>query len=266
MTIHPTAQIDPAARLAPDVTVGAFAVIEGPVTLGAGCVVQPHAQLIGPLTAGPGNNFGRNCVIGGAPQHLAADGIGADVILGANNTFRESVTINRGSGPGKVTRLGDGNYLMAGSHVGHDCVVGNRCIFANNALLAGHVTVADNVFLSGNAAVHQFCRVGRLAMLGGVSAATQDLLPFMLHQGHNQVFGANVVGMRRAGMPPAEISAIRQAYRIIVLSGNLIPVALERCEMEFPESVAVRELVDFARQTKRGVIVDLHRATDRRAA
>jgi UDP-N-acetylglucosamine acyltransferase len=265
MAIHPTAIIDPSARLSPDVTIGAYAVIEGPVALGEGCVIEPHAHLIGPLTAGPGNHFGRGCVIGGAPQHLAADGVGADVVIGSKNTFREYVTINRGSGPGKITRVGDGNYLMTGSHVGHDAIVGNRCILANNALLAGHVVVGDNVFISGNAAVHQFCRIGRLAMLGGVSAATQDMLPFMLHQGHNQVYGANVVGMRRAGMSPFEISAVRQAFRFIAMSGDLIPVALERCARELSNSSAVREIIDFATATKRGIVADIGR-TERRAA
>ena len=185
--IHPTAIISSEAKLAADVRIGAYAVIDGPVTLGAGCSVEPHAHLIGPLTAGDNNAFSSSCVIGGAPQHTAYKGEPTAVEIGSGNTFREHTTVHRamplGVGPGSgVTRIGDANLFMAGSHVAHDCLVGNNCIFANCALLGGHVETGDRVFLSGNSAVHQFCRVGRLAFLSGSSASSKDIPPFWVMQ------------------------------------------------------------------------------------
>jgi UDP-N-acetylglucosamine acyltransferase len=264
--IHPTALIDPAAMLPSDVFIGPFAVVEGPVTLGPGCRVEAHAQLVGPITAGGGNVFGRGCVIGGAPQHLSADGAGSEIFIGEGNTFRENVTVNRGTARDKHTQIGDGNYMMAGCHVAHDCLVGNKCIFANNALLAGHVVVGDSVFISGNSAVHQHVRIGRLALLSGVSATTQDLPPFTIYQNINQVFGINVVGMRRAGMSSDEIAAVRQAYRMIYMHNDLIPIALDRCERELAGSEAVAELIAFIRGSKRGIAVDACRPDRRMAA
>lgn len=263
--IHPTAIVDARAELADDVTVGPFAVIDGPVRLGAACVVQSHAQLIGPLTAGERNNFGRGCVIGDEPQHLAATGAGTDVIIGDGNGFREHVTVHRGTAPGKVTRIGDNNYLMVGSHVGHDCTVGNKVIMANAALLGGHVTVEDGAFLSGNTAVHQRMRIGKLALLSGTSAATKDLPPFTIMQNFNQVVGVNVIGMRRAGYTHEEINAVRQAFRTLYLRGDLIPVAIDKIASQFKGLRAIDELVTFIRNSTNGISNAIGRA-DRRAA
>jgi len=256
--IHPSAVVSADARLAPDVTVGPLAVIDGPVVLGPGCVVAAHARLTGPLTAGPNNTFDTGCVIGGAPQHTAYKGDPTRVEIGTGNTFREHVTVHRGmpvgTGPGTgVTRVGDGNLFMAGSHVAHDCVVGDHGVYANCALLAGHVTTGDRVFLSGNSAVHQFCRVGRLALLSGTSATTMDIPPFWIVQNMNRVCGVNVVGMRRAGVTNAEINAVRRVFRMIYVEKLLVPAAMMRAEAEFGTLPAVRELIDFVRSSKRGV-------------
>jgi len=256
--IHPTAIISNEAKLAVDVRIGAFAVIDGPVTLGSGCSVESHSHLIGPLTAGHENSFGSSCVIGGAPQHTAYHGEWTGLEIGDNNIFREHTTVHRamppGVGPGfGVTRIGNGNLVMAGAHIAHDCSVGNYCIFANSALLGGHVETGDRVFLSGNSAVHQFCRVGRLAFLSGCSASSKDIPPFWVMQDVNRVCGVNVIGMRRAGMPTNEIQAVRRAFRFIYIERVTISAALMRMEAELGSIPAVRELIEFIRSSKRGI-------------
>lgn len=252
-SIHPTAVIDPAAVLAPDVTIGPLVVVEGPVRVGAGCVIRAHAQLLGPLTLGANNDVGRGTILGERPQHLSADGAGADVIIGSNNSFREYCTVHRGSGPGKLTRIGDGNYFMTGAHVAHDVLIGNRCIFVNNALLGGHCVVYDGAYVSGNAAVHQRIHVGRLAMLSGVSALTCDLPPFVICQQRNEAAGINVVGMRRAGYDNDEITAVRQAFRMLYMQGDLVQVAATKIERLHGHYPAIAEFVRFLRASANGI-------------
>jgi UDP-N-acetylglucosamine acyltransferase len=256
--VHPTAIISDEATLAADVQVGPYAVIEGPVTLGSGCIVQAHAHLIGPATLGANNVVGSGAVIGGAPQHLAYKGEPTGLEIGDQNTFREHVTVHRGMPPGPGhgkgrTVIGSRNYFMAGSHVAHDCVVGNDAIFANCALLGGHAEIGDRVLLSGNTAVHQFCRVGRLGLLGGVSAVSKDIPPFWIMQNINMVGGINTIGMRRAGIPHAEIAAVRKAFRMIYAERMPITAALVRMEAELGAFAAVREVVAFIRSSKRGI-------------
>lgn len=252
--VHPTAVVSADAALAADVTVGPFAVIDGPVSLGPGCVVGPHVHLTGRVTAGANNRFHAGCVIGDSPQHLGYQGEPTEVRIGDGNTFREHVTVHRGMpANGGVTTIGRGNLFMVGSHVAHDCTVGDRAIFANSAVIGGHVAVMDGAFLSGNSCVHQFCRVGRLAMLSGTSSISQDLPPFWIVQEINIARGVNVVGMRRAGIPAAEIQAVRRAYQRISRSGLTVSAALELVEAEDGGLPAVRELIDFIRASKRGV-------------
>lgn len=256
--IHPTAAVDPAVRLADGVTVGPFAVLEGPITVGPGTVIGPHCHLIGELGIGANNRFHAGCVIGDAPQHTGYNGSPTRTEIGDNNTFREHVTIHRGmpvgAGPGTgVTRIGSGNFLMANAHVAHDCRVGDGCIFANGAVIGGHAEIGDRAFLSGNSAVHQFCRVGRLAMLSGTSAVSQDLPPFWIVQLINVPHGVNVVGMRRAGHSREEITAVREAYKLINKAGLPIREAVERIAAGAGTLPAVRELVEFVRSSKRGI-------------
>lgn len=257
--VHPTALVDPAARLADDVTVGPYAVIDGPVSVGPGSRIGPHVHLIGPLTLGRGNVLHAGCVLGDAPQHTAYAGEPTRVEVGDGNTFREHVTVHRGMpvgvGPGTgTTVIGHNNLFMVNSHVAHDCRVGDGCIFANGAVIGGHATVGDRALLSGNSAVHQFCRVGRLALLSGTSAVSQDLPPFWIVQEVNVVHGVNVVGMRRANIPTPEIQAVRRAFRLINKSGLTITAALEQIEAADGAVPAVRELVEFVRASKRGIV------------
>jgi UDP-N-acetylglucosamine acyltransferase len=258
--VHPTAVVGPDVSLGDGCTVGPFSVLDGRVTLGPGVVVGPHCHLIGELTVGAGSRFHAGCVVGDTPQHLRYKGEPTRTAIGARTVLREHVTVHRGmptaAPPGTgETRIGDDCFLMAGSHVAHDCRVGDGVVLANAALLGGHVTVGDRAFLSGNTAVHQNCRVGRLAMLGGTSAITQDLPPFWIAQGGiNRARGVNAVGMRRAGLGRDEIMAVRQAYRSINLSGRTIPDALAELEAVSGHLPAVAELLAFFRSTKRGVV------------
>lgn len=258
--VHPTAVISSEARLAPDVTVGPFAVIEGPVVVGPGTTIAARAHLIGPLTLGANNAIHSGAVIGGDPQHLGYKGEPTNVEIGDGNIFREHATVHRGMpvgvGPGTgTTKIGDRCLFMAGAHVAHDCVVGSDVILANGALLGGHVTVGDRALISGNSAVHQFCRVGRLALLSGTSASTKDIPPFWVMQNVNHVRGLNLVGMKRAGIAPAERVAIRSAFKIIYLSrpALLLSAAVDRIEAELGHFPAIQELVEFVRTSKRGV-------------
>ncbi len=258
--IHPTAVIDPQAEVASDVTIGPYAIIQGPVKLGGGCVIHDMAQLIGPMTLGENNRVGRGAILGDEPQHLSANGNDTDVIIGSGNIFREHVTVHRGSGPGKFTRIGNDNFFMVGSHIGHDCIVGNKCILANNALLGGHCDVDDRAYVSGNSAAHQRMRIGKLAMISGTSAITRDLPPFVIVQGMNIGCGVNVVGMRRAGYESIEIDSMREAYRIMYMQRHLITVAIERIDRQLGRSSAVADFVKFVRTSTNGIIGTASRA------
>jgi UDP-N-acetylglucosamine acyltransferase len=251
--IHATAIIDPQAELADDVVVGPFAVVEGAVRIGPGSVVRPHAHLIGPLALGRDNIVFSGAVLGERPQHLKYNDEPTSVEIGDGNVFRENVTVHRGTALSGRTRIGDHNFFMAGSHVAHDCVIGSHCILANNALLAGHCELEDGVCLSGNTAVHQFVRMGRLALLSGNSATGKDVPPFIMQQGFNTVVGVNVVGMRRAGLARAQIDAVHRAFVILFRQGLTLPNALARVEAELGTVDAVREMVHFIRHSKRGI-------------
>lgn len=256
--IHPTAVIAPEAQLADDIRIGPYVVIDGPVVVGPGTVIHPHAHLLGSVTLGANNTIGAGVVIGGTPQHLGYNGEPTTVVIGDGNIFREHSTVHRGmpagTGPGTgVTRIGNRNMFMAGSHAAHDCLIGNDCLFANNAALGGHVEVGDRALISGNSAVHQFCRVGRLALLSGASATSKDMPPFWVMQDVNGVRGVNTIGMRRAGMMATEIQAVRKAFAFIYVDHLPIPAALLRMEAELGHIAAVREIVEFIRASKRGI-------------
>lgn len=251
--IHPTAVISPEAELADDVQVGAYAVIEGPVKVGPGCVIRPHALLVGPLTMGCGNVVYTGAVIGERPQHIKYNDEPTRVEIGDNNIIREHVTIHRGTSHSWATVIGSHNYLMAHCHVAHDCRIGNRAILANGALLAGHCIVEDNAFLSGNCAVHQFARVGRLALLSGCSIAAKDVPPFALQQGINCIVGVNVVGMHRAGLTHSQVSAVRRAYHVLFYQDHTLPVAMAEVEQELGTVDVIAELLRFIRSSARGI-------------
>ena len=252
--IHPTAVIDLEAVLAPDVRIGPYVVIEGPVEIGAGCVIEAHACLSGPLTLGTDNFVGHGAVLGKSPQHRGYQGEDTSVRIGDGNVFREFVTVHRGTAQGNgTTWIGDRNMFMIGSHVGHDARIGNDCTVVNYALVAGHVILDDGCILSGHTAVQQRVRVGRLAMIGGMGATSKDIPPFVLQQGYNCVTGLNIVGLRRAGCASVTIDALRQAFRIFYREGRTQGGALDQIETELGAVAEVAEFVHFIRQSKIGI-------------
>jgi UDP-N-acetylglucosamine acyltransferase len=228
-------------------------VIDGPVSIGPGCTLRPHAVLIGPLTMGHHNEVYSGVVLGERPQHFRYDNEPTGVEIGDGNVFRENVTIHRGTTHSWATRIGNRNFFMANSHVGHDCQIGNSCILANGALLGGHCTLADNVYLSGNSAVHQFVRIGRLALLSGCSATSKDIPPFIIQQGLDSVGGVNRIGMKRAGLSNDQINAVNLTFHILFREGLVLPAALERLEVQLGQIDVVREMIDFLRQSRRGI-------------
>lgn len=252
MSIHPLAVVSPDARLGVGVKVGAFATVEADVQLGDFCTVANGAVVKSGVTAGCHNEFGEHAVIGGAPQHVARPEHVGRVVIGDHNVFREYVTIHRALKPGTATTVGNHNYIMASVHFGHDVVVGNNCICANGTLFGGHVTIEDRAFVSGAVAVHQFCRIGRLAMVGGHARVVQDVPPYMLLDGHSGcVVGLNVVGLRRSGHSADDIADLKAAYRTIYRRGLAWKDVLAALEREFT-SATVAHLAQFLGGGSRG--------------
>jgi UDP-N-acetylglucosamine acyltransferase len=252
--VHPTAIIDPEAIIAPSVQIGPYTIIEGPVEIGPDCVIEGQVSITGPLTMGSENYVGHGAILGKSPQHRGYRGEQTSVRIGNQNVFRELVTVNRGTAQGTgETWIGDRNLFMIGSHVGHDARIGNGCNIVNYALIAGHAILDDGCILSGHTAVQQRVRIGRLAMLGGISATSKDIPPFVLQQGLNCVTGLNIIGLRRAGCSPRTIDAVKQAFRIYFREGNNRPSALDRIESELGSFPEVMEFVDFIRQSKNGI-------------
>jgi UDP-N-acetylglucosamine acyltransferase len=255
--IDSTAIVSANALLAPDVVVGAYAVIGPNVTIGSGCIVGPFTRVEGPTAIGERNQFYGHASIGGPPQDLKYKGEHTELAIGNDNIFREFVTINRGTtGGGGKTSIGNENFFMAYSHVAHDCHVGSHTIFANNATLAGHVEIADYATIGAFSAVHQFCRVGEHAFVGGGSMITQDVMPYAktVASRDNRSYGINTIGLERKGFSKETVEALQRAYRILIRSKLRADEALQKIEDElglFPEA---RYLVEFVRASKRGII------------
>lgn len=253
--VHPMAQVDPGAVLGEGVKVGPFAVIGDGVEIGEGTEVGAGAQIYGPTKIGVKNRIFPNACIGFEPQDLKYQGEEVWLEIGDRNQFRECCTIHRGTSKGGgVTRIGSDNLFMAYTHVAHDCQVGSRTIFANNATLAGHVEVHDDASISAFTSVHQFCRVGRHAYVGGYSVVTMDALPFAKTVGLKPAFyGLNSIGLKRKGFSPESIKRLDQALRLLVRSGLNTAQALEKIRAELSGDEAVDYLVDFVETAKRGV-------------
>ncbi|MSR32816.1 MAG: acyl-ACP--UDP-N-acetylglucosamine O-acyltransferase [Gemmataceae bacterium] len=257
--IHPTAVISPEAEIGEGVQIGPFAVIDGPVKIGENCEIKSGARLTGHLTLGKGNTVYTGACLGEAPQHLKYEGEITNTIIGNNNVFREGVTVHRGTKEGIATRIGNNNFFMVNSHVAHDCKVGNNCILVNGSLVGGHATIQDGAFLSGNSAVHQFCKVGRLALVAGVSATTTDLPPFLICRNFNIIVGVNVIGMRRGGISNKSIDGVRRAYHIIYREDLLLPQSLALTEKELGDISEVMEFTSFIRGSTRGISLETER-------
>jgi len=253
--IHPTAIIHPQARLGANVRVGAYAVIDAGVELGAGCVIGPQVYLTGATKIGADNRFHAGSVIGDAPQDLKYKDEPTRLEIGDANVFREHVTVHRSNKLAEATVIGSHNLFMAGAHVAHNCRVGSHAILANGATLGGHVTVQDRAFLSGHCLVHQFCRVGTLAIMQGGSAISKDLPPFTVARGDNGICGLNTVGLRRAGYSAADRLELRKLYHALFRSGKLFRVAVAEAEKVFG-SAGARILLDFIATSQRGMCAD----------
>lgn len=254
--VHPSAQVDPGAVLGPGTTVGAYCVIGPEVRIGAGCELHPHAMVQGPTVMGDNNRVFPFACVGMEPQDLKYHGERTTLVIGDRNTIREGVTLHRGTaGGGGETRVGSDNLLMAGTHVAHDCQVGSRIVFANAATLAGHVTVQDGATVGAFSGVHQFCRIGREAYIGGFTVITQDAPPFVLTVGNRaRTHGINVIGLQRKKFPPESIQALRRAYRVLFRSHLPLQEAQARLRAEEAATPEVLELVEFVARSERGVI------------
>jgi UDP-N-acetylglucosamine acyltransferase len=252
MAIHPTAIIDRRAEIDPSVEIGPYVVIDGPVKIAAGCRVMAQSYLNGRTEIGPDCVIHPFAVLGHLPQDLTWKETDTGLKVGRGNVFREGCSIHRATRPGASTLIGDYNYLMGYSHVGHDGVVGNRVIMANGALLAGHVTVQDGAFISGDVAVHQFVRIGRLVMLGGQARVGKDVPPFMLLEGDSNIRGINVVGLRRAGFTAEQRSRVKSVFSLLYRSGLNVTQALAEIEKAGldPEGA---EIVSFIKSSRRGI-------------
>ncbi|MEO5717767.1 MAG: acyl-ACP--UDP-N-acetylglucosamine O-acyltransferase [Chthoniobacterales bacterium] len=259
MKIHPSAIIDPKARLGDEVEIGPFVCIGGEVEIGARTVVQAHAVLDGAVKLGADNRIGQGTIIGGFPQDLGFKaGTRSSVEIGDHNVIREYATIHRGTAEGSATKVGNDNFFMAGAHLGHNCEIGNKVIIANNCLLGGHVTVADSAFLGGGCVFHQFMRVGRLVITQGLSGFGKDIPPFCAAAGINKVVGLNVVGLRRAGFDAIDRAEIKAAFRLLYESGlNVTQVLAQAREKTWREPAQI--FFDFVAAAKRRGICALRR-------
>jgi UDP-N-acetylglucosamine acyltransferase len=254
VSIHPLAVISPTANIAPGVKIGPYCVIEPHVTIGPDCVLETHIVIKEGTVLGARNHVYDNAVLGGLPQHVHAPEHPGKVVIGSGNTFREHVTIHRALDENRSTIIGDNCLLMVNAHVAHDCQLGNNVILTNNVMLAGHITVGDRAYLSGAAGVHQFCRIGALAMVGGQAHLTQDVPPFVTVDGLSSlVVGLNQVGLRRSGYDSAKVQQLKAAYRVIYRSGLMWKEILEILRTEYVVGPAAL-FYEFLSTTKRGIV------------
>lgn len=252
-TVAPTARVHPDAHIGPGCVVGEFCVIEQDVVLGPGCRLEPYVYVKRWTTMGERNEISAGTVLGTDPLDKGFTGERSYLRIGSRNKIREHYTISRGTAPESVTELGDGNYIMTSGHIAHNCVIGNQTVIASCALVAGYVEVEDQAFISGGVVIHQYSKIGRLAMIGGNTRVNSDVPPFFLYTDFNVApCGLNIVGLRRAGFTASDVSALKTAYRLLYRSGLKLADALARIETEVPTEHA-RHLVSFIRSSKRGI-------------
>ncbi len=255
--IHPTAVIDPSATLAADVRVGAFCLIGADVEIGAGTEIGPHCSIHGPTRIGRNNRFIGHAAIGGEPQDKKYKGERTELVIGDDNVIREFVTINRGTaGGGGITTVGNDNWMLAYTHVAHDCHVGDHCVFSNNTTLAGHVTVGDYVIISGFAGAHQFCRIGAHAFLGMGALTNGDVPPFTMVGSDTlgRPRGINSEGLKRRGFDAERIASIKRAYRTLYVAGLPLAEAKVQLAEQATNSADVKDLLDFIESAERPLL------------
>lgn len=255
--VHSTAIVDPTARIGEGTSVGPFCVIGAQVVIGANNTIGPHTVIEGPTTIGDGNRIGNHCSLGAPPQDLGYKGEPTRLAIGNGNFLGDYVQVSRGTlkTSHQTTTIGNDNFLMAYCHVGHDCTIGNRVIASNALQLAGHVTVEDRVVFGGLVAIHQFCRVGTMAMVAGGSVTSLDIPPYCRVGGWGcAVFGLNLVGLERSGMDRAAIKRLREAYKILFRSSTPYEEALKQVESTYPDNAHAQHWVKFFRESERGVV------------
>jgi UDP-N-acetylglucosamine acyltransferase len=255
VSIDSRAVVSPRAELAPDVEVGPYAVIGPDVTIGAGCWIGPHAVINGPTVMGEGNRVHQFASLGDAPQDMKYRGEPTRLVIGARNTFREFVSVNRGTVTGiGETRIGDDNMILAYSHIAHDCVLGNHIIFSNVVQLAGHVEVGDWAIFSGYSGAHQFSRIGAHAFIGNNTSVIRDIPPYVLATGHPaEPRSVNVEGLKRRGFDEVQLRAIRNAYRVLYRSDLKLEVAMRRIEEQALKHEVLGIFAEFLRSSTRGL-------------
>jgi UDP-N-acetylglucosamine acyltransferase len=254
VNIHPLAIVSPDAQIGKQVTIGPFAVVESDVVIEEGCRIAAHAVIKDGTRLGPHNEVCEAAILGGHPQHLKKPAQLGRLEIGAHNIIREHATLHRSMKYDSATVVGEHNLLMAGAHVAHDCVVGSHIVLANNVLLAGHVIVEDRAFVSGGVGVHQFCRIGALAMIGGLARVIQDVPPYMLIDGNSGcIVGLNLVGLRRNGYSTEQVAELKRAYRVIYRRGLKWSNVLETLQTEFTAAPAA-SLCAFLSSGTRGFV------------
>ncbi len=255
--IHPQAVVAPGAKLAAGVKVGAYAIVGEDVELGEGCVLHPHATVSGPAKYGRNNVFHSFCAVGGDPQDYTFRGERVELTVGYGNIFREYVTVSRGTVKGgAITRIGNENFFLAYSHVGHDDQIGNNTLFVNGATLAGHVAVEDFATIGSFSVVHQFCRVGRYAYVGACTVIVQDVPPFsrVVTDRETKSYGANTIGLERKGFSKERVQALDKAFRLLSRSKMNTTQALAEMKAKLGGSDDVQELIRFIETAERGIV------------
>jgi len=248
-----TARVHHDAVIGPRTRIGEFCIVEQDVEIGADCLLEPYVFVKRWTTMGDRNEISAGTVLGTDPLDKNFNGARSYLRIGAGNKIREHYTVSRGTQPESVTSIGDGNYVMTSGHIAHNCTIGSNTVIASCALVAGHVSVEDQAFISGGVVVHQYSRIGRLAMVGGNTRVNSDLPPFFLYTGFDVVVkGLNLVGLRRAGFTGPQVSALKKAYRLLYREGLKLEDALSRIESEVPGEEA-RHLVRFIWGSKRGI-------------
>ncbi len=251
--IATSARVHPDAVIGPHVVIGEYAIVEQDVVIGTGTRLEPYVFVKRWTTLGERNEISAGTVLGTDPLDKNFTGERSYLRIGNRNRIREHYTISRGTAPESETVIGDDNYIMTSGHIAHNCRIGNQTVIASCALVSGYVEIEDQAFVSGGVAIHQFSKIGRLAMIAGMTRVNLDAPPFFLYSGlYNEAKGLNLVGLKRAGFPAAEIAAIKQAYKILYRSGLKLEPALARIEAEIPGEHAAH-LVRFIRSSKRGI-------------
>ncbi len=254
MNTHPLAVVSPQATIGRGVTIGPFCIVEPDVVIGDHCTLASRAIIKSGTRLGSHNTIGEGAILGGLPQHTRPPERLGRLVIGSHNTIRENCTLHRALREDAATTVGDSNYLMVGAHVAHDCQLGNHAIFANNVLLGGHVTVGDRAFVSGAVAVHQFCRIGSLAMVGGHARVVQDVPPYMMVDGNSGcIVGLNLVGLRRNGFVAEEVLELKQAYRLVYRGGLKWTEVLAELKRRYTAGPAA-ELPKFLAEGTRGFV------------